>query len=108
VAEEEATLRATLLAKAAGAPVFVVHVSCLEAMVAVREARESGVDVFGETCPHYLTLGVETLSLPDLEGAKFVCSPPLRDSFHHDPSGEPWKTGGFKSLDRIIVAISSE
>jgi dihydropyrimidinase len=82
VVEAEATTRATLLAKTADAPVFVVHVSCAEAMVAMRDARQQGIAAFGETCPHYLTLDVQNLAKPDFEGAKYVCSPPLRESWH--------------------------
>jgi len=82
VVEAEATTRATLLAKAADAPVFVVHVSCAEAMIAMRDARQQGIAAFGETCPHYLTLDVQNLAKPDFEGAKYVCSPPLRESWH--------------------------
>jgi dihydropyrimidinase len=84
VAEAEATRRAAYLAKAAEAPIFVVHVSCSEAMKAVRTASNEGVHVFGETCPHYLVLDVENLAKPDFEGAKYVCSPPLRESWHLD------------------------
>ncbi len=82
VSEEEATSRATLLAKAAGAPIFVVHVSCIEAMQRIREARENGTVVFAETCPHYLTLTKDKLALPNFEGAKYVCAPPLRSERH--------------------------
>jgi len=88
VAEAEATLKATLLAQAADAPVFVVHISCAEAMAAVRDARLRGIAAFGETCPHYLTLGVENLAKPNFEGAKYVCSPPLREPWHQD---ELWR-----------------
>jgi len=84
VVEAEATSRATMLAKAADAPVFVVHISSTEAMTAVREARSQGVAAFGETCPHYLTLSVENLDKPGFEGAKYVCSPALRDPWHFD------------------------
>jgi dihydropyrimidinase len=84
VVEAEATARATLLAKAAGAPVFVVHISCSEAMLAVREANNQGVAAYGETCPHYLSLSVEALAKPNFEGAKYVCSPPLREAWHQD------------------------
>jgi len=83
-AEAEATYRAIMLAKAARAPIFIVHVSCKEAMEIVRDAGMSGDPVFGETCPHYLTLGVENLARPGFEGAKYVCSPPLRECAHHD------------------------
>lgn len=84
VVEAEATARAAYLAKAADAPLFIVHVSCAEAMIAIRTAHQEGVDIFGETCPHYMTLGVENLAKPDFEGAKYVCSPALRESWHHD------------------------
>lgn len=84
VVEEEATFRATRLAQAAQAPVFIVHISCLEAMTAVREARQQGIAAYGETCPHYMTLSVDNLSKPDFEGAKYVCSPALRSSRHFD------------------------
>jgi dihydropyrimidinase len=88
VAEAEATARAASLAKAADAPIFVVHVSCAEAMKALRTANQDGVNIYGETCPHYLTLDVDNLAKPDFEGAKYVCSPPLRESWHHE---ELWK-----------------
>ena len=88
VAEAEATARAASLAKAADAPIFVVHVSCAEAMKALRTANQEGVNIYGETCPHYLTLDVDNLAKPDFEGAKYVCSPPLRESWHHE---ELWK-----------------
>jgi dihydropyrimidinase len=77
-----------MLAKAAETPVFIVHVSCREAMEAVRSAQERGVSAFGETCPHYLVLDVGNLSKPGFEGAKFVCSPALRETCHHD---ELWR-----------------
>ena len=89
VVEAEATMRAAALAKAADSPVFIVHVSCAEAMRAVRDCRQEGVDIFGETCPHYLVLDVDNLSKPGFEGAKYVCSPPLRESWHFD---ELWKS----------------
>lgn len=84
IAEAEAAIRATRLALAANAPVFVVHVSCAEAMMAVRDARHLGIAAFGETCPHYLVLDVQNLAKPNFEGAKYVCSPPLRESWHQD------------------------
>jgi len=84
VVEAEATARATFLAKAADAPVFVVHISCAEAMMALRGAKQQGIAAFGETCPHYLTLDVSNLAKPNFEGAKYVCSPPLRESWHQD------------------------
>ncbi len=95
-AEGEATFRAAMMAKVAQAPIFIVHVSCYEALNAIQEARRQKVAVFGETCPHYLTLGVEQLEKPGFEGAKYVCSPPLRESWHHDHLWEALKTGAIQ------------
>jgi dihydropyrimidinase len=93
LAEQEATIRATLLAKAAEAPVFVVHISCAEAMEAVRDASRMGISAYGETCPHYLILDLDNLAKPDFEGSKYVCSPPLRESWHHDRLWEAIQMG---------------
>jgi dihydropyrimidinase len=93
VAEAEATFRATMLAKAAEAPIFVVHVSCYDSMLRLRGARMEGISAFGETCPHYLILGVENLSRPDFEGAKYVCSPPLREAWNQEKLWEAVRNG---------------
>ena len=84
IAEEEATGRAIALAKAADCPLFVVHVSAKEAMEAIREAHNQGWPIFGETCTHYLTLTTDYLDKPGFEGAKYICSPPLRPQEHVD------------------------
>lgn len=84
IVEAEATHRATVLAKVAEAPVFIVHISCAEAMMAVRNACQQGIAAFGETCPHYLCLSVDNLAKPNFEGAKYVLSPPLREPWHHE------------------------
>jgi len=78
VFEGEATNRVIRLAKAAGAPVYFVHLSAKDALDEVRRARDEGLPVYAETCPQYLVLGLEDLG-NGFEGAKFVCSPPLRD-----------------------------
>lgn len=83
-AEVEATQRAIYLAATAGAPLYVVHVSCQEAMEAVREANNKGLPIYGETCAHYLVLDESDLAKPNFEGAKYVCSPPLRTVKHRD------------------------
>lgn len=79
LAEAEATHRVIALAEMAGAPVYVVHVSAAEAAEEIAGARARGAAVVGETCPHYLLLTDELLDQPGFEGAKYVCSPPLRD-----------------------------
>ena len=77
--EEEATHRAIMLAQLAGAPLYVVHMSAKQAVATVAAARDDGWNVFGETCPQYLYLSLEEhLSAPGFEGAKYVCSTPLR------------------------------
>jgi dihydropyrimidinase len=80
--EGEATQRTIALAKVADVPVYIVHVTCGEAVDAIRQARAQGQKVFGETCPHYLLLTEDDLRRPNFEGAKYVLSPPLREKKH--------------------------
>jgi len=87
VFEGEATNRVIRLAKAAGAPVYFVHLSSKDALDEVRRARDEGLPVFAETCPQYLFLTLDDLG-NGFEGAKFVCSPPLRADGHQQ---ELWK-----------------
>lgn len=80
--EAEAISRLGVLARLAGAPVYVVHVSSAPGLQAVREARSQGVEMLAETCPQYLELGAELLAGAD--GENFVCTPPLRDPWHQE------------------------
>ncbi|TRW45254.1 dihydropyrimidinase [Georgenia yuyongxinii] len=83
-AEEEATHRAIMLANLTGAPLYVVHVSAKQAAEQIAQARDRGQNVFGETCPQYLYLSLEEhLGAPGFEGAKWVCSTPLRARAEH-------------------------
>jgi dihydropyrimidinase len=77
--EAEATNRAIRLAEVAGAPILVVHVSCAAALEEVHRARERGSIVYAETCPQYFAVSYSDLAREGFEGAKYVCSPPLRD-----------------------------
>ncbi|NQX03762.1 dihydropyrimidinase [Rathayibacter sp. VKM Ac-2856] len=78
-AEEEATHRAIMIADLTGAPLYIVHVSAKQAVEQIAQARDRGMNVFGETCPQYLYLSLEEqLGAPGFEGAKWVCSTPLR------------------------------
>jgi len=77
VFEGEATSRVIRLAEAAGVPVYIVHLSASDALAEVRAARDRGTMAFAETCPQYLFLSIDDLG-NGFEGAKFVCSPPLR------------------------------
>jgi dihydropyrimidinase len=83
VFEGEATNRVIRLAEAAGVPVYIVHLSAREALAEVRAARDRGSMAFAETCPQYLFLSLDDLG-NGFEGAKFVCSPPLRPKDHWD------------------------
>lgn len=76
--EGEAAHRVILLAEMTGAPVYVVHISARQVMEEIAAARSRGTNAFGETCPQYLYLELSMLD-QGFEGAKFVCSPPLRD-----------------------------
>jgi dihydropyrimidinase len=80
--EGEATSRAIRLAGVAGAPLYIVHLSCEQALMAVASARADGRNVFAETCPQYLFLTEDDMARPGFEGAKYVASPPLRSSYH--------------------------
>jgi dihydropyrimidinase len=79
--EGEATNRVIRLAEAAGVPVFVVHMSSRDALNELRRARDRGAKAFGETCPQYLLLTLDDMG-NGFEGAKYVCSPPLRPADH--------------------------
>jgi dihydropyrimidinase len=82
--EGEATNRVIRLAEAAGVPIYIVHLSAKEALAEIRAARDRGTAAFAETCPQYLFLSLDDLG-HGFEGAKFVCSPPLRPADHqHD------------------------
>src|SRR5713101_876754 len=83
-AEAEATGRAIALAEMAGAPVYIVHLSCNEALEKVREARDRGLPAYAETCPQYLYLSLENFDVPGFEGAKYVFTPPLREKWHQE------------------------
>lgn len=78
-AESEAINRAITLARFVDAPLLIVHVSTPEGAGMVAQARLEGAKIFGETCPQYLFLTKEDLDRPGMEGAKFMCSPPVRD-----------------------------
>jgi dihydropyrimidinase len=99
VFEGEATNRVIRLAEAAGAPVYIVHLSVIDALNAVREARDRGTAAFAETCPQYLFLSIDDLG-NGFNGAKFVCSPPLREK---NPNwAELWN--GLRKNDLQVVS----
>ncbi|MEU2968568.1 dihydropyrimidinase [Streptomyces ardesiacus] len=97
--EAEATHRAVRLAQVAGAPLYVVHVSATEAVAELTRARDEGLPVFGETCPQYLFLSTDNLAEPGFEGAKYVCSTPLRPREHQ---AALWR--GLRTNDLQVVS----
>jgi dihydropyrimidinase len=102
--EEEATHRAIMLAQLTGAPLYVVHVSAKQAMQQIVTARDNGQNVFAETCPQYLYLSLEEqLGAPGFEGAKWVCSTPLRSRAegHQDELWRYIRTGD-------VTAVSTD
>jgi dihydropyrimidinase len=78
-AEAEGVHRAIAIAEMANSPVYIVHLSCYDAMKEVQAARDLGLPAFAETCPQYLLLDYSLYEKPDFEGAKYVMTPPLRD-----------------------------
>ncbi|MEM7445475.1 MAG: dihydropyrimidinase [Pseudomonadota bacterium] len=95
VVEREATHRAISLAELIDVPVMIVHVSNREAMDEIRRAQQKGLKVYGETCPQYLVLTESDLEGLNMEGAKYVCSPPPRDKASQIACWEGLTTGVF-------------
>ncbi|WP_395638714.1 dihydropyrimidinase [Pseudolysinimonas sp.] len=104
--EEEATHRAIMLSHLTGAPLYVVHVSAKQAVAQLAAARDNGQNVFGETCPQYLYLSLEeqlgatSEEWGDFEGAKWVCSTPLRsrEEGHQDHMWQALRTNDLQMV----------
>ena len=96
--EGEATGRAAKLTEMADSQLYVVHVTCEEAVEKITEARNKGVDIWGETCPQYLVLDQSYLEKPDFEGAKYVWSPPLREKKNQEVLWNALKTGQLQTI----------
>lgn len=96
--EGEATGRAAALTGLANSQLYVVHVSCAEAVERITEARNKGIDIWGETCPQYLVLDQSMLEKPDFEGAKYVWSPPLREKWNQDALWNALSNGDLQTL----------
>ncbi len=96
VTEAEATKRVIALAGVVGVPVYIVHVSCAESLEEISRARKKGMNVFAETCPHYLLLTKDDLGRPDFEGAKYVLTPPLREKSDQEALWDGLKTDGLQ------------
>ncbi|MDX9862828.1 MAG: dihydropyrimidinase, partial [Rhodospirillales bacterium] len=110
LAEGEATSRVIRLAEAAGAPVYIVHLSARQSLEAVAEARQRGVAVHAETCTHYLFLTDAEYDLPGFEAARFIMSPPLRAADHVEALWRGIATGDLSvvSTDHCPYAFAAE
>src|SRR5258708_458822 len=78
IGDREATHRAISFAELLEVPILIAHVGAAAAVEQIRWARSRGLEVYGETCPQYLLLSAEDIHTPDMEGAKYVCTPPPR------------------------------
>ncbi|MDT7808331.1 MAG: dihydropyrimidinase [Acidobacteriota bacterium] len=98
IAEAEGVHRAIAIAEMAESPVYIVHLSCADALKQVREARDRGLPAFAETCPQYLFLSIDDYG-EGFEGAKYVMTPPLREKHNQ---AELWK--GLKTDDLQVIS----
>ncbi len=98
IAEAEGVHRAIAIAEMAESPVYIVHLSCTDALNQVREARDRGIPAFAETCPQYLFHSIEDYG-EGFEGAKYVMTPPLREKHNQ---AELWK--GLKMDDLQVIS----
>ena len=98
-AEAEGVHRAIAIAEMANAPVYIVHLSCYDALKEVQAARDLGLPAFAETCPQYLFLDYSYYEQEGFEGAKYVMTPPLRDKSNQD---QLWK--GLRGNDLQVIS----
>ncbi len=98
-AEGEATGRAIALAEMAGVPIYIVHLSCSDALEKIKQARDMGLPAYAETCPQYLFLSYDDYERPGFEGAGYVMSPPLREKWNQEAL---WK--GLQKNDLQVVS----
>jgi dihydropyrimidinase len=98
-AEAEGVHRAIAIAEMANSPVYIVHLSCYDALKEVQAARDLGLPAFAETCPQYLLLDHSLYEKPDFEGAKYVMTPPLRDKENQELL---WR--GLRSNDLQVIS----
>ena len=101
LSEAEATHRVIAFAELAGTPVYIVHVSSRYAMEEIRAARARGIRAFGETCPQYLALASEQYADGSFDGARLVCSPPIRERANQEPL---WRALG----DDVLQSIATD
>ena len=104
--EGEATNRAIQLAHVAGAPLYVVHVSCRESVEPIQRARDAGWNVWGETCTQYFFVDYTFLERPNFEGAKYVYTPPPRAKENQDVLWNAVRTDVLSAISTDHCAFS--
>ncbi len=97
-AEAEGVHRAIALADMAHTPVYIVHLSCSDALDEVTRARDNGIPAYAETCPQYLFLDYSVYEQSGFEGAKWVMTPPIREKWNQD---KLWRGLQFNDLQVI-------
>jgi dihydroorotase-like cyclic amidohydrolase len=102
-AEAEGVHRAIAIAEMADAPVYIVHLSCYDALKEVQAARDLGLPVYAETCPQYLFLDNSSYESPGFEGAKYVMSPPLRDKANQEHLWRGLRDNDLQFLRKTII-----
>jgi dihydropyrimidinase len=98
-AEAEGVHRAIAIAEMAESPVYIVHLSCADALKQLRDARDLGLPAYAETCPQYLFLSYDNYEEPGFDGAKYVMTPPLREKWNQT---ELWK--GLATDDLQVIS----
>ncbi|MBK9155666.1 MAG: dihydropyrimidinase [Chloracidobacterium sp.] len=98
IAEAEGVHRAIAIAEMAESPVYIVHLSCTDALNQVRQARDRGIPAFAETCPQYLFHNIEDYG-DGWDGAKYVMTPPLREKHNN---ADLWR--GLKMDDLQVIS----
>ena len=98
--EAEGVYRSIAIAEVANVPLYIVHLSCSDALEEVKRARQRGVDVIAETCPQYLFLDKSYYEKEGFEGAKWVMTPALREKWNQD---ELWQGLKFRDLETIAT-----
>jgi dihydropyrimidinase len=106
--EAEATGRAVRFAEQTDASVYIVHVTCGLAADEIAAGQARGVQVAGETCLQYLTNTIEDLERPNFEGARYVCSPPLREAHNQDLLWAALKRGVLESVSTDHCPFNDE
>jgi dihydropyrimidinase len=86
-----------------GRPIYIVHLSCSDALEKVKQARDMGLPAYAETCPQYLFLSYDDYERPGFEGAGYVMSPPLREKWNQERYGRGWPRTTSRSCPRTTA-----